>query len=186
MSARCPPPPHTHLRGLVLVLAAAPAVGQAAEPAPAAPATTPDQTAASAAGDHADAAHGPHAHHVALFAGATTTPHSTAPSVGVDYLFYLPLLDRRIGVGPVAEGTFGPHLEVVLGLALAARSPIGLQLTAAPIVVLVEGERAFGGRLTVAYGWHFNDRWSIGPSVSADFLAHDTMYVYGLAGGLGF
>jgi serine/threonine protein kinase len=37
MSARCPPPPHTHLRGLVLVLAAAPAVGQAAEPAPAAP-----------------------------------------------------------------------------------------------------------------------------------------------------
>jgi len=149
------------------------------------PAST-DDPSASAPGENPGLEHGPHAHHLAAFAGATTTPHETAPSAGADYFYYLPILDRRLGVGPIFDATFGKHVEIVVGLALAARSHAGLQLAAAPIVVLVEGERTFGGRLNVNYGYPLTDVFSIGPSVSADFLPYDTLYVYGLSGGLGF
>ncbi|MCK6571120.1 hypothetical protein L6V77_08440 [Myxococcota bacterium] len=148
-----------------------------------APAVVPS---ASAPAEHPADDHGPHAHHLAAFAGATTTAHETAPSAGADYFYYLPVLDRRLGVGPIVDATFGQHVEIVAGLALAARSHAGLQLAAAPIVVLVEGERTFGGRLNVNYGYHLTASISVGPSVSADFLPHDTLYVYGLSGGLGF
>ncbi len=150
--------------------------------APAAPAASP----AAEAPVHPADAHGPHAHHLAVFAGATTTPHETAPSAGLDYFFYLPVLDRRLGVGPIADATFGEHLEVVLGLGLAVRGPVGLQLALAPIVVLVSGEETFGGRVNVSYALHLGEHLSVGPSVSADFLPHDTLYDYGLSGGYGF
>jgi hypothetical protein len=123
---------------------------------------------------------------VALFLGATRTEHETAPSVGADYLFYLPVLDRRIGVGPLVDATFGEHLELVAGLVVAARAPIGLQLALGPIAVFVGGEHEFGGRLNLSFAFHLGEMFSVGPSVSADFLPHAMAYVFGVNGGIGF
>lgn len=178
-----------HKAGLVVALLPTIAAAESPE-TPAPPASTeavgPHETS-SGEGEHAEAAHhGPHAHHVALFAGATRTEHETAASVGADYFFYLPVLDRRIGVGPVVDATFGEHLELVTGLAFAARAPIGLQLALGPIAVFVEGEHEFGGRLNLSFAFHLGEMFSVGPSVSADFLPHAMAYVFGVAGGVGF
>jgi hypothetical protein len=165
----------------------APAAEHAADPAPAASTESAGAHEEAAGGDHAEGAHhGPHAHHVALFAGATRTEHETAPSVGADYLFYLPVLDRRIGVGPLVDATFGEHLELVAGVAVAARAPIGLQLALGPIAVFVAGEHEFGGRLNLSFAFHLGEMFSVGPSVSADFLPHAMAYVFGVNGGIGF
>jgi hypothetical protein len=175
--------------GLVTALSPAVGVAEVSAPDASAPEATPAPHASTegdegqhAEGDH----HGPHAHHVALFAGATRTEHSTAPSVGADYLFYLPVLDRRIGVGPIVDAAFGEHLELVAGLVVAARAPIGLQLALGPIAVFVAGEHEFGGRLNVSFAFHLGDMFSVGPSVSTDFLPHAMAYVFGVSGGVGF
>ena len=188
------------LRFAALVAALWPAAGAAeeapaaehaaehvAEPAPAASTESAGPHEEAATGEHAEGGHhGPHAHHVALFAGATRTEHETAASVGADYLFYLPVLDRRIGFGPLVDATFGEHLELVAGLAVAARAPIGLQLALGPIAVFVEGEHEFGGRLNLSFAFHLGEMFSVGPSVSADFLPHAMAYVFGVNGGIGF
>lgn len=172
-------------------LVVAPMGARANETPPAAPASaSPTATEAAApdpeAATTAETNHGAHAHHLAVFAGATATSHETAPSVGLDYLFSLPVLERRIGLGPIFEATFASHLELVAGLLVAAKGPIGLQLAAGPIVLLVEDEKLWGGRVNLAYGFHVGERWSVGPSVSADFLSEANAYVLGVSGGLGF
>lgn len=129
---------------------------------------------------------GAHAHHVAAFGGATVSAHETAPSVGLDYSFHPDFMDHRIGLGALGDATFGHALEVVIGLAVAAKGPIGLQLAVGPILILVEDEKSWGGRVNLSYGYALDARWSVGPSVSADFVPHATMYVLGVNGGLGF
>lgn len=144
---------------------------------------------APAGSAHAAEAHGEHhahVHHAAAFLGAATTSHETAPAVGLDYLYALPVLDNRLGVGPIVEAAFASHTEVTIGLALGIRGPVGVQLALAPILVLVEGHREFGGRLNLSWGYPFGETFSVGPSVSADLLSHDTIYVYGLNVGAGF
>lgn len=169
-----------NLRVACLFAALWPAVAAAEAPAPVA-------STEGEPGEHAETGHhGPHAHHVAIFAGATHTEHGTDPSVGADYFFYLPVLDRRIGVGPLVDATFGEHLEIVAGLAVAARAPIGLQLALGPIAVFVAGEHEFGGRLNLSFAFHLGEMFSVGPSVSTDFLPHAMAYVFGVNGGIGF
>lgn len=164
----------------------------AAGPAPVAPGHE-----AEGESPHEDA-HAPHAHHLAVFGGATLHGEYAAPSVGLDYAYFLPVLDRRIGVGPFFDATFpAVGAEMVLGLALAMKGPIGVQLALAPIVELArteEGdspveqkwEHEWGGRLNLSYGFHLQERFSLGPSVSADFFPHHVAYVLGLNAGLGF
>ena len=127
-----------------------------------------------------------HVHHAAVFLGAATSSHETAPAAGVDYLYALPWLDHRLGVGPLVEAAFGSRTELTAGLALGIRGPVGLQLALAPILVLVESDREWGGRLNLSYGYPLGETFSIGPSVSADLLPHQTLYVYGLSAGAGF
>ena len=138
-----------------------------------------------AAGEHAEAEHH-HAHHFAAFLGATTAEEATHPSVGLDYFYYLPVMDRRIGLGPLFDATFGGEAtEMLFGLAVAAKGPVGLQLAMAPVLILVDSEKAWGGRLNLAYDFHVGEMYSVGPTVSADFLPHSVAYVYGLNVGLG-
>lgn len=153
----------------------------AAEATPTAEPATAHEDAEAEHGEHA-----PHAHHVAIFLGATRLEHETAPSVGLDYLYFLPVLDRRLGVGPLADATFAEHVELVVGLAFAARGPVGLQLALAPVVALADGHKEFGARVNLSHGFHFAERFSVGPSLSADFLPHTMAYVFGLNGGVGF
>jgi len=138
---------------------------------------------------HAGAHDGPHAHHLSLFLGATTLEGHTHPTVGADYIYWLPVVDRRVGLSPLVDVAFSAHLEVLAGLGVAMRAPWGLRLTVAPALVAVHEEdgwhRHIVGRVNMGYDLHFG-HFSLGPVVDADFGADHTAYVYGVAGGYGF
>jgi hypothetical protein len=137
---------------------------------------------------HAVAQDGPHAHHISLFLGATTLEGHTHPTVGADYIYWLPVVDR-VGLSPLVDVAFSAHLEVLTGLGVAMRAPWGLRLTVAPALVAVREEdgwhRHFVGRVNMGYDLHFG-HFSAGPVIDADFGADHTAYVYGVAGGYGF
>jgi len=145
---------------------------------------------AEAKPEHHEATHdAAHAHHLSLFVGATTLKGHTHPTLGADYIYWLPVVNRRVGLSPLVDVAFSAHLEVLAGLGVAMRAPWGLRLTVAPALVAVREEdawhRHFVGRVNVGYDLHFG-HFSLGPVVDADFGADHTAYVYGVAGGYGF
>jgi len=128
---------------------------------------------------------GTHPHHFAVLLGATTVHGETHPTVGADYIYWLPVLDRRLGLSPLVDLVLGEPRELLFGLGVAMRAPWGLRLTLAPVLALADGHRAWGGRVNVGYDLHFG-HFSVGPVLDADLFAENTAYVYGLAVGYGF
>ena len=142
---------------------------------PARPQTTVEET-------H-DAEHeGTHPHHFTVFVGATTVHGETHPTVGADYIYWLPVLDRRLGLSPLVDLVLGEPRELLVGLGVAMRAAWGLRLTLAPVLAMADGHRAWGGRVNTGFDLHFG-HISVGPALDADFFAESTAYVYGLAVG---
>lgn len=133
-----------------------------------------------------DAEHeGTHPHHFTVFVGATTVHGETHPTVGADYIYWLPVLDRRLGLSPLVDLVLGEPRELLVGLGVAMRAAWGLRLTLAPVLAMADGHRAWGGRVNTGFDLHFG-HISVGPALDADFFAESTAYVYGLAVGYGF
>lgn len=185
-------PLHVALLGLALPLTAAAAPPRFSSTPPAAttarsnsPQRVPARTETTEEETH-DAEHeGTHPHHFAVLLGATTVHGETHPTVGADYVYWLPVLDRRLGLSPLVDLVLGEPRELLVGLGVAMRAPWGLRLTLAPVLAMAGGHRAWGGRVNVGYDLHFG-HFSVGPVLDADFFAENTAYVYGLAVGYGF
>ncbi len=128
------------------------------------------------------------AHHVAAFLGATTRyaeeESSTHLTIGADYVFYLPVMERRIGLGALVDATFGHELELVVAPLFALKAVSDVQLAFAPGLAFEGGHKQFVGRLNLSYVVHLGSV-SAGPSVSVDFFPHHTSLIYGLSVGTG-
>lgn len=131
------------------------------------------------------AGHAEHDHHLALFLGATYVEESTYPTVGLDYEYRLPFLDRLFGVGPMIEYIHEEHAVLIGAVALYVHPWAGLKLFADSGYEYSEEHGDFLVRLGAGYDFHLGSV-SLTPTAAVDFVHGHTAIVGGLALGYVF
>lgn len=126
--------------------------------------------------------HGFHPNHVAVFGGTTAHHSHFYPSVGLDYERYF---NPSFGAVALAELVFADHTEQIYGLGLAWHPIPAVKIAAIPAWETADGHSEFLARGTLEYGIHAGPI-SIAPSLSADYVAEEILYVMGVAVGTGF
>ena len=142
---------------------------------------------------HEEAAHEFHRHHMALILGNTQNDGSeNGLSVGLDYEYRF---NKWLGLGGLAEYAGGDFKHLLLFVPLYIHPYKNwLFVVAGGTEVHKEHEghgedkrtRDWVVRTGVAYQFPFGERYTIGPEFSVDFSEHETLFVYGIAIGLGF
>ena len=125
--------------------------------------------------------------HAAIFLGATSGSDHTDPTVGIEYEYLLPVMDKQLGLGVVGEGIFGDPkaLVYVAGIVYHPKQVPGLK-----------ANLSFGGetkadhnetvvRVGVGYDLHYNNI-SYGPVYNFDTIGSHEAHVFGIAVGMGF
>ena len=116
---------------------------------------------------HEEAEHEFHRHHMALILGNTQNDGSeNGLSVGLDYEYRF---NKWLGLGGLAEYAGGTEVH-------KEHEGHGEDKRTRDWVV----------RTGVAYQFPFGERYTIGPEFNVDFSEHETLFVYGIAIGLGF
>lgn len=131
------------------------------------------------AGDGADHAHH---NHIALFGGATIHDGHSYPSFGLDYEY---LFHGMAGAVGLAEIVLADHTEMIYGAGVAFHPIPAVKIAAIPAIAMADGESAFLARGNLEYAIHAGPL-TLSPSVSADFVHEEVLYVAGLAVGMGF
>lgn len=158
------------------------------------------------AGEHGE--HHSHAHHMALFLGATLASEGFYPSIGVDYAFRIPSGKRRLGLTAFVELTAAAELELLAGAGLeyhpieplklvaiaGVLKPFAAEEAAAERIPQAKGpaaETATGSdavslvRLGIGYDFHVG-RFSISPTLNGDYAHEAFAAVIGIGIGGGF
>jgi hypothetical protein len=133
-----------------------------------------------------------HSNHLSLFAGMTSIFEAKyhAFTVGVDYEYRLPFLNRLLGVGALADFAIGTEFTGVFAGFVGIHPVGGLKILLAPGIEQLFGEishTSFMVRGSVGYDFMINN-FSITPIVSLDYVpeAKVIAFVYGIAAGIGF
>ena len=142
---------------------------------------------------HEEAAHEFHRHHMALILGNTQNDGSeNGLSVGLDYEYRF---NNWLGLGGLAEYAGGDFKHLLLFVPLYIHPYKNwLFVVAGGTEVHKEHEghgedkrtRDWVVRTGVAYQFPFGERYTIAPEFSVDFSEHETLFVYGIAIGIGF
>ena len=168
---------------LSITFAAAPTLHAAQPSGPELPPAHADEGGGSA---HDEAAgHAEHDHHLALFLGATHVEESTYPTVGLDYEYRLPFLNRLFGVGPMVEYIHEDHAVLIGAVALYLHPWAGLKLFSDAGYEYSEEHGDFLVRLGAGYDFHLGSV-SLTPTAAVDFVHGHTAIVGGLALGYVF
>jgi hypothetical protein len=115
---------------------------------------------------------------LALFLGGARSGDENGFSVGLDYERRL---NRRFGIGGVAESTGGDFRDGIVGIPLCWHPWKELKLLAAPGVEFAPSERSdeflvrFGGE----YGFDIGKGFEIAPSLYFDFTREERTVVLG-------
>lgn len=123
-----------------------------------------------------------HPNHAALFGGATLHDGHFYPTLGLDYEY---LFHGKAGVVALAELVLADHTEMIYGAGLAFHPVPAVKVAAIPALAMADGENAFLMRANLEYAIHAGPL-TVSPSVSADYVHEEVVYLAGLAVGLGF
>jgi hypothetical protein len=146
--------------------------------------------------DVAEAHHHGHvaANEVGLVFGITKEPHHDGQfTVGAEYEHRF---SKRWGVGAFVDFAGGDLRNYLFGLVACYHPLDHVRLHAGPALefhngrggithdehgdaVVDEDETFFVLRVGAAYSFHFNEHWGVAPTVSADFVDGETVWVYG-------
>ena len=158
---------------------------------------TPLAVMAEEVGEHHGEEPHRHRHHLALFVGGihadTETEHEghesetheesvDAFSVGVDYEYRL---NTIFGIGGFVEYAGGDLETIVSAPALFIHPVGGLKFIFAPGVEHTGDHNVFLFRTGVYYDFFF-DNFSVGPTLSVDFVDGEKILIYGVSLGYGF
>jgi len=142
---------------------------------------------------HEEGSHEFHRHHIALIAGNTQNEDSkNGLSVGVDYEYRI---NKWLGIGGLVEYTGGDFEHLLLIAPLYIHPYKGWLFNVSPGTEIHKEHgdheedkktRDWIVRTGVAYQFPFGKRYTIGPEFNVDFSEHETLFVYGIAIGLGF
>jgi hypothetical protein len=122
----------------------------------------------------------PRDHEAGVFLGVTDVDDRLRPTLGVDYEFRL---GRRWGVGALADWAFGGEgREFVIAGAGYLHLGSSWRLELAPGIQRDKEQREIEGvvRLGIAYRFVAGGRWSVAPAAAVDFVAGETIGVYGV------
>ena len=136
------------------------------------------------AGAHAGAGN----NHAALFMGATITDDYTDPTVGVEYEYRTPFMDRKIGIGVVVEQLLDHDATIaVAGVVIHPWKDLKVNLSAGIERLDVAGTTKNKEliRVGVGYDFHYNNI-SYGPVYNLDTVDGNNAHAVGLAVGFGF
>jgi len=153
-----------------------------------------------------------HSHHIGVFNGFTSDlgDHNEF-TLGLDYVYSLPVASPRLGIGAFGEILFAEHKEYLLGVPLVIKPAGNLFFHTAPGIVIVdegtseennhetthlaktadEGTEAassnnhFLFRLGAGYGVDLGNI-SLTPTVNFDFVDGEEFLVFGISLGKGF
>ncbi len=142
---------------------------------------------------HEKASHEFHRHHMALIFGNTQNDGSeNGLSLGLDYEYRF---NEWLGLGGLAEYAGGDFEHLLLFVPLYIHPyKDWLFVVAGGTEIHNEHEehgedkrtRDWVVRTGVAYQFPFAEKYTIGPEFSIDFSEHETLFVYGIAIGIGF
>jgi hypothetical protein len=123
--------------------------------------------------------------HIAIFTGLTTGESNAATTVGLEYEYKLPILERKIGLGVFYENVSGDHTATVSGAGLIYHLPYHLRTNLSIGEHAVHGHKATITRVGLAYDHHIG-KYAISPTINIDKSKYETVSVYGLAFGMSF
>lgn len=142
---------------------------------------------------HKEGSHEFHRHHMAIILGNTQNEDGdNGLSVSVDYEYRI---NNWLGIGGLAEYAGGDFEHLLLIVPLYIHPYKGWLLNVSfGTEIHKEHEdheedkrtRDWIVRTGVAYQFPFGERYSIAPEFNVDFSEHETLYVYGIAVGVGF
>ena len=146
-----------------------------------------DETQPENQGHHDESHH--HNHHIGLFGGFTNDldEHNDF-TLGLDYVYRLPVWEQRLGMGAFGEVIFAEHKEYLLGIPLMLKPAGNLFFVVAPGIVIVEEESTdnhFLFRLGAGYEIDLRNI-SLTPTVNLDFVEGEESLVFGISLGKGF
>ena len=127
-----------------------------------------------------------HRHHLVVSVGNTQEGFSEHGfSIGADYEYRF---NQLFGLGGMVEYA-GGDFEHWLGFVTMFFHPTERwEIILAPGTEIKKGtrDRNFIFRTGVAYQFHLGERYSIAPEFFVDFSENETLFVYGIAFGIGF
>ncbi len=164
----------------------------------------------------AEEEHLSHNHHAGFFIGAVSNLNksNTDLSIGLDYEFYIPVTNPKMGIGFIAEIAMAEHTEYILAIPLFIH-PIdnfkafiapgflisshdethtdetdnGLLVKPKDAILSCDCETApeshFLFRIGAGYDFHFG-RISVSPTIAFDQVQCCAYLVYGISVGVGF
>ena len=128
-----------------------------------------------------------HRHHVGLYVGGAYREkhHETGWVLEGEYEYRFL---RQLGVGPMAEATFGVDGDPwLLALPFTLHPVGGLKLLAGPGVEFEDGESGnFLWRFGLGWSFDLGRRFLLTPGGTADLVEGDWSYTYGVQLGYGF
>ena len=142
---------------------------------------------------HKEGAHEFHRHHMALIFGNTQNEgDENGLSAGIDYEYRI---NSWLGVGGLAEYAGGDfeHLLLIAPLFFHPHKGWLFNFSIGTEIHKEHGDhegaertRDWIVRTGVAYQFPLGERYTIGPEFNVDFSDEETLFVYGLAIGVGF
>jgi hypothetical protein len=142
---------------------------------------------------HEEGSHEFHRHHMALILGNTQNDGSESGlSVGLDYEYRF---NKWMGTGGLAEYAGGDFKHLLLFVPLYIHPyKDWLFVVAGGTEIHKEHEghdedkrtRDWVVRTGVAYHFPFGEKYTIAPEFNVDFSENETLFVYGIAIGVGF
>jgi hypothetical protein len=123
--------------------------------------------------------------HAAIFTGVTSGEETADTTIGIEYEYKLPVLERKLGVGVFYEAISSSPSSTVVGGGLIYHLPHHFRVNVGAGEHVVKSHRVSITRAGFAYDHHI-DNYAISPTVNFDKSSHGTVTVYGVAFGIGF
>ena len=123
--------------------------------------------------------------HAAIFTGVTSGEEAADITVGVEYEYKLPILDRKLGIGFFFENISSAPNSTVVGGGLIYHLPHHFRINAGAGEHAVKGHTLSITRAGLAYDHHVG-KYALSPTVNFDTSSHGTVTVYGVAFGVSF
>jgi hypothetical protein len=123
--------------------------------------------------------------HAAIFTGITTGESTGATTIGVEYEYKLPILEKKLGIGVFYESISGDHDSTLSGIGVIYHLPHHLRTNLSIGDHASDGHHASITRVGIAYDHHI-DSYAVSPTLNIDQSSHGTVSVYGVAFGKSF
>jgi len=128
-----------------------------------------------------------HPHHVAIAAGGAYIGGSNYFSLGLDYEYRLPFLNRLFGILVLGELTLAdPHNLGIVAGGIVIHPFYDFKLLATVGTEIEGSATAFLFRAGAGYDIHIGDRFAISPTVYMDLVHGHIAWVYVAGFGVGF